>query len=103
MDNAIYGSAKAWVNFNGTNGSISIRASFNVSSITWVSAGKWTVTLTNALADSSFAWAGSNNDYTLTEISRSSSSVQVGNYYATSLGGGKGYEDTTYVSVVIFR
>ena len=60
--------SKAWVCFNGTNGSIAIRASFNVSSITWVSAGKWTVTVTNAFTDSNFAWSGSVNDYTLKEM-----------------------------------
>ena len=32
MDNAIYGSAKAWVNFNGSGNTI--RASYNVSSVT---------------------------------------------------------------------
>lgn len=94
---------RAWVCFNGTNGSIAIRASFNVSSITWVSAGKWTVTVTNAFTDSNFAWAGSVNDYTLKEVARSSSTVQVGNYYATSLGGGQAYEDAAYVSVTMYR
>ena len=29
MDNAIYGSAKAWVNFNGS-GSITVNASYNI-------------------------------------------------------------------------
>jgi hypothetical protein len=41
---------RAWVNFNGT-GTVAIRASGNVSSITDNSAGSYTVNLTNALPD----------------------------------------------------
>lgn len=48
------GTAKAWVNFNGT-GTVAIRASFNVSSITDVNTGQYRVNLTNALADSDYA------------------------------------------------
>lgn len=48
------GSAKAWVNFNGT-GTVAIRASFNVSSITDVNTGQYRVNLTNALVDGDYA------------------------------------------------
>jgi hypothetical protein len=54
MDNAIYGSAKAWVNFNG-NGSTTINASYNVSSVTYVNTGRYTVNFTNALTDANYA------------------------------------------------
>lgn len=47
--NAIQGSAKAWVNFDG--GTVAIRASFNVSSITDNAVGEYTVNFTNALPD----------------------------------------------------
>lgn len=47
--NPILGSAKAWVNFNGT-GTPAVRASYNVSSITDNGTGDYTVNLTNALA-----------------------------------------------------
>lgn len=50
--NVIQGSAKAWVNFNGTNGSI--YASYNVSSVTRNTTGDYTVNFTNALADANF-------------------------------------------------
>lgn len=50
--NAIRGSAKAWVNFNGSTGSI--RASYNVGSITKNGTGDFTVNITNALADASY-------------------------------------------------
>ena len=48
---------KAWVNFNGT-GTVAIRASFNVSSITDNGVGDYTVNFTNALADANYAVTG---------------------------------------------
>jgi hypothetical protein len=45
---------KAWVNFNGT-GTVAIRASFNVSSITDNGVGDYTVNFTTALADANYA------------------------------------------------
>ena len=47
------GRAKAWVNFNGT-GTIAIRDSFNVSSITDNGTGTTTVTLANAQPSDDF-------------------------------------------------
>ena len=52
MDNAIYGSCKAWVNFNGTGGTI--RASYNVSSVTVNSTGNFSVNFTNALSNANY-------------------------------------------------
>lgn len=51
------GSAKAWVNFNGT-GTVAIRASFNVSSITDNGVGDYTVNFTTAMADANYAMSG---------------------------------------------
>ena len=45
---------RAWVNFNGT-GTIAIRASFNVSSITDNGTGNYTVNFTNALTDANYS------------------------------------------------
>jgi hypothetical protein len=50
IENAINGSAKAWVNFNGT-GTVAIRASYNVSSITDNGTGDYTVNFTTAMPD----------------------------------------------------
>jgi hypothetical protein len=52
--NVISGSAKAWVNFNGT-GTVAIRASYNVSSITDNGTGDYTVNFTNAFADTNYS------------------------------------------------
>lgn len=45
---------RAWVNFNGT-GTVAIRASFNVSSITDNGTGDYTVNFTTALSDANYA------------------------------------------------
>ena len=61
--NSGYGSAavaygcRAWVNFNGT-GTVAIRASGNVSSITDNGTGDYTVNFTTALADANYAVTG---------------------------------------------
>ena len=49
---------KAWVNFNGT-GTVAIRASYNVSSITDNGAGDYTVNFTTAMADANYSLSGS--------------------------------------------
>lgn len=48
---------RAWVNFNGT-GTVAIRASGNVSSITDNGTGDYTVNFTTALPDANYAIAG---------------------------------------------
>jgi hypothetical protein len=53
-ETVINGSAKAWVNFNGT-GTVAIRASFNVSSITDNTTGDYTVNFTTPFADANYA------------------------------------------------
>jgi len=60
------GLAKAWVNFNGT-GTVAIRASFNVSSITDNGTGDYTVNFTTALADANYALATATQWSTLAE------------------------------------
>ena len=49
---------RAWVSFNGT-GTVAIRASYNVSSITDSGAGDYTVNFTTALPDANYAVAWS--------------------------------------------
>jgi hypothetical protein len=49
---------RAWVNFNGT-GTVAIRASGNVSSITDNGVGMYTVNFTTAMQDANYAWSGS--------------------------------------------
>lgn len=54
MATVVSGSAKAWVNFNGT-GTVAIRAAFNVTSITDNDVGDYTVNFTTAMPDANYA------------------------------------------------
>jgi hypothetical protein len=50
---ALSGTAKAWVNFDGT-GTVAINASYNVSSITDNGTGDYTVNFTTAISDTNY-------------------------------------------------
>ena len=53
-DTIVSGTAKAWVNFNGT-GTVAIRRAFNVSSITDNGTGLYTVNLATAMPDANYS------------------------------------------------
>lgn len=97
------GSAKAWVNFDGTTTTPTVRASFNVSSITDGGVGIYTVNFTTALPDANYGVAvatGSNasNNQGLTVGARNTSSLQVLSYNGSSV-----LVDSDFCSVSIFR
>jgi hypothetical protein len=106
--NSGYGSAavaygcRAWVNFNGT-GTVAIRASGNVTSITDNGTGNYTVNFTNAMPDANYtaqlsigSISGGSTDVIPFVNSTSTSSVQVYSVQAV-------FRDATYVGVAIFR
>lgn len=108
--NCIQGSAKAWVNFNGSTPPV-IRASYNVSSVTRVGAGIYTVNFTNALADANFATIVSTSSLGLgtygafSNIVGTTTSTIVPTTSTTTIYTGytTGQFDQTYVSVAVFR
>jgi hypothetical protein len=53
--------AKAWVQFEAT-GALSMRDSFNVTSVTDNGLGDFTVNFTNAIGNATYAWSGSVKD-----------------------------------------
>jgi hypothetical protein len=55
--NGMTGIAKAWINYKGT-ATVSIRDSFNVSSVTVVTTGTYTVNFTTALPNANYTIAG---------------------------------------------
>ncbi|GAA2821571.1 hypothetical protein EDC40_10353 [Aminobacter aminovorans] len=55
------GMAKAWVNFNG-DGTVAIRDSFNVTSITDNGVGDYTINFTTAFANANYVMVGSGRD-----------------------------------------
>ena len=62
MDNAIYGSAKAWVSYNCSTQTIN--SSYNVSSVTYIATGDVTVNFTNAFIDTNYCVTGAcSGDY----------------------------------------
>ena len=102
----IDGLAKAWVNFNGT-GTVAIRASLNVSSITDNGTGDYTVNFTNALTDANYA---ANGTCTLSDAivaGNTERGFSPRSYTTTSVrflvtDGGAGV-DPLYCNVSIFR
>lgn len=72
--------AKVWVNFNGT-GTVAIRASFNVTSISDNGVGDYTVNFTNAMSDVNYAWIGNAKNST---NSSSAANMTVSQYLSQS-------------------
>lgn len=95
---------RAWVNFNGT-GTVAIRDSGNVSSITDNGTGNYTVNLTTAMPDANYAvqatneYRGSSFHEYCTVLSYTSSGVKI---IATD-GGDVNPKDVPSVFVSIFR
>ena len=95
------GTAKAWVNFNGT-GTVAIRASYNVSSITDNGTGDYTVNFVTAMVDANYSATGAahhaGNNITVQPFTYATSSVRIYTmFYTSSLG------DSSFVNVAIFR
>jgi len=117
--NSGYGSAavaygcRAWVNFDGT-GTVAIRASGNVSSITDNGAGDYTVNFTTAMPDINYSavanssavyanyFSGGANINTgtvnATEFAPTTTAIRMQLYYLTG-----GVLDAKYVNVAVFR
>ena len=99
---------RAWVNFDGT-GTVAIRASYNVSSITDNGVGDYTVNFTTALADANYAVSGhtradaAGGAVTLTAAVGSTTWQQSGSVRISAFSTAGGLVDTQYVSVAIFR
>jgi hypothetical protein len=67
VTNVVNGSAKAWVNFNGT-GTVAIRRGFNVSSITDNGTGNYTVNFTTAMTDANYTVVLQSTGFSLANI-----------------------------------
>lgn len=96
---------RAWVNFNGT-GTVAIRASFNVSSITDNGTGDYTVNFTNAMPDANYcanvtrARVDTNATTSVVSAGISTNSVRVVTGITNNPGIG---EDSQFVFVSVFR
>jgi len=103
----------AWANFNGTatSGSATIRASYNVSSITANSAGNFTVNFATALQDANYAFVGTMSPTTsITNIPRTSVSLSYATaptttqlVFFTGDSANGNFASPQYVSFAVFR
>ena len=93
---------RAWVNFNGS-GTVSIRASGNVSSITDDNIGRYTVNLTTSMPDVNYSAlavdGGSGNNVNCMTFTYAVGSYKVSVQTGTSAA----YADSTQISCAIFR
>jgi len=106
--NGMTGIAKAWVNFNGT-GTVAIRDSFNVSSITDNGTGDYTVNFTTAMPNANYscvrsvAASGTNTAViTMGTISQTTSAIRYETGYVSSLGASGVKLDLEFNYVAIF-
>ena len=99
---------KAWVNFNGTTATPStIRASYNVSSVTKNGTGDYTVNFTTAMVDANYAIANGKDNALAgtfygywTTASQTTSNFRVNH---TKIDSGSTYGDATTCMFSIFR
>jgi hypothetical protein len=110
---AVTGSApiyacRAWVNFNGT-GTVAIRASGNVSSITDNGTGNYKVNFTTAMPDANYATVGSGNRSADIPGLEASTQFGLSNQTTTSVSVSSqdndtnAYQDSIVMNVAIFR
>jgi hypothetical protein len=108
VNTVVNGSAKAWVNFNGT-GTVAIRASFNVTSITDNGTGDYTVNFTTAMVDANYSTcyggqfdtSGSGAAFAIFGLSRVASPQTVNG--VRLITGNTVLADITIANVAIFR
>jgi len=103
---------RAWVNFNGT-GTVAIRSSFNVSSITDNGTGDYTVNFTTAMPDANYSAVGNcttNSSFSVQFVSMFNSTVSNANVAPTTSAFRVSTRETTgsgrdeeYVIVSVFR
>lgn len=96
---------RAWVNFNGT-GTVAIRASGNVSSITDNGVGDYTVNFTTAMPDVNYAF-NATRDLTVNDNSKYAqfaiSSMLTSSLRLNLINSGISTYDSAYCQIAIFR
>ena len=98
---------RAWVNFNGT-GTVAIRASGNVSSITDNNTGDYTVNFTNAMPDANYSMVphrywGVNDDGKDALIMAQSDQMTASTCRLLILNPGVAYYDSATITAAFFR
>jgi hypothetical protein len=91
---------RAWVNFNGT-GTVAIRASGNVTSITDTAVGRYAVNFTTALPDADYGASVTAIDGYIGGASGTGNTTSIVNIVVTTDTGN--FADVSLISVAIFR
>ena len=103
-DNVEVYTCKAWVNFNGT-GTVAIRASGNVTSVTDNGTGDYTINFTTAMTDANYSSLFTNGELNTSYwgpipyiYSQATASVRVRSVFATG-----SFSDASSCNVIVFR
>ena len=110
--NGMTGIAKAWVNFNGT-GTVAIRGSFNVSSITDNGTGDYTVNFTTAMPNADYAYNVSSSSTGVAWVSNPQLNNSTGGTLVAPTtsacrfvllnSNASAYQDNAYINVVAYN
>ena len=98
---------KAWVNFNGT-GTVAIRSSYNVSSITDNALANYTINFTTAMTDANYVVTGTCHSPAVASgavqaPATSSANQQVGSVKVVTVNMADVGFDAVFVQVAVFR
>jgi len=95
-------SARAWVNFNGS-GTVAIRESGNVSSITDLGTGYYTINFTTAMPDANYSIVGSTNGYDFLTFAAGGPSQTTSAFNLFTVDVATNGVDNAYVFLCVFR
>jgi hypothetical protein len=104
LNDATVGVCRAWVNFNGT-GTVAIRASFNVTSITDNGTGNYTVNFTTAISDANYVTSGASSTSSGSNpvIIRAPATPTTSTAAIETIQGNGSNQDPTQVTLAFFR
>ena len=88
------GRAKVWVNFNG-QGTVAIRADYNVNSVSDLGTGRYAVNFSSALSDTNYCWQANTVGYNDSEGMMAAA-------HKDTTGGGLAYPTTSFLSTTKF-
>ena len=105
-DTIVSGTAKAWVNFDGT-GTVAIRRAFNVSSITDQGTGRYQVNFITEMTDANYSFigmsGGTDNDQNVCIEATSNNTASTSSFYVVvRQQSTNSLEDSSYVCCAIF-
>jgi len=108
QSNGVTTNALAWVNFDGTTSPGTIRAQYNVGSVTKVATGRYAINFTTTLFDANWVAAGlskrgsSPDAQFVTSLDGNSSQTSSVCYICTGYGSNGTFVDSPFVEIAIF-